>query len=257
MTGELICSVDGGVATVTLNRPEKRNALNGAVLDGLRSTFDRLDGDRNVRVVVVRGAGKAFCAGMDLNEMRERQALPDDPESGVIEVLRRIEASRHPTVAMVQGDAYAGGCELALHCDLRVVADHVRFAMPLAKIGLIVPFVLGQKLVEIVGPANTREILLTGQPVTASRALEMGMVHRVVAAADLESTTYGMARAIAGNAPLSLAGMKAVIQRAIAARESIEHKDLDDQVTRARKSADAREGVTAMLEKRPAQFRSE
>ena len=257
MTDELICSVDGGVATVMLNRPEKRNALNGAVLDGLRSTFDRLDGDRNVRVVVVRGAGKAFCSGMDLNEMRERQALADDPESGVIEVLRRIEGSRHPTVAMVQGDAYAGGCELALHCDLRVVADHVRFAMPLAKIGLIVPFVLGQKLVEIVGPANTREILLTGQPVTASRALEMGMVHRVVAAADLEATTYGMARAIAGNAPLSLAGMKAVIQRAIAARESIEHKDLDEEVTRARKSADAREGVTAMLEKRPAQFRGE
>jgi len=257
MAEELICSVDGGVATVTLNRPEKRNALNGAVLDGLRRTFDQLERNDGVRVVVIRGAGAAFCSGMDLNEMRERQALAEDPESGVIEVLRRIEGSRHPTIAMVQGDAYAGGCELALHCDLRIVADHVRFAMPLARIGLIVPFVLGQKLVEIVGPANTREILLTGQPVTAARALQMGMVHRVVAAAELETTTYALGRAIAGNAPLSLAGMKAVIQRAIAAREVIEHKDLDAQVTRARKSADAREGVKAMLEKRPAQFRGE
>jgi enoyl-CoA hydratase/carnithine racemase len=257
MADELICSVDRGVATVTLNRPEKRNALNGAVLDGLRTTFDRLERDGGVRVVVIRGAGVGFCSGMDLNEMRERQALSEDPESGVIEVLRRIEGSRHPTIAMVQGDAYAGGCELALHCDLRIVADHVRFAMPLARIGLIVPFVLGQKLVEIVGPANTREILLTGQPVTAARALQMGMVHRVVAAAELEATTYALARAIAGNAPLSLAGMKAVIQRAIAAREAIEHKDLDAQVTRARKSADAREGVKAMLDKRPAQFRGE
>jgi enoyl-CoA hydratase/carnithine racemase len=257
MASELICSVDGGVATVTLNRPEKRNALNGVVLDGLRTTFDGLERDGGVRVVVIRGAGAAFCSGMDLNEMRERQALAEDPESGVIEVLRRIEGSRHPTIAMVQGDAYAGGCELALHCDLRIVADHVRFAMPLARIGLIVPFVLGQKLVEIVGPANTREILLTGQPVTAARALQMGMVHRVVAAAELEATTSALARAIAGNAPLSLAGMKAVIRRAIAAREVIEHKDLDAQVTRARKSADAREGVKAMLEKRPAQFRGE
>ncbi len=257
MPEELLCSVDSGVATVTLNRPEKRNALNGAVLDGLRRAFDRLEGDRSVRVVVIRGTGRAFCSGMDLNEMRERQALADDPESGVIEVLRRIEASRHPTIAMVQGDAYAGGCELALHCDLRIVADHVRFAMPLARIGLIVPFVLGQKLVEIVGPANTREILLTGQPVGARRALEMGMVHRVVSAAELEATTYDVARGIAGNAPLSLAGMKAVIQRAIAARDGVEHEDLDLQVTRARKSADAREGVKAMLEKRPAQFRGE
>src|ERR1051325_2329198 len=121
MAEELLCAVDSGVATVTLNRPEKRNALNGAVLEGLRRTFDRLDADRSVRGVVVGGGGRGFCSGMDLNERRERQALADDPESGVIEVLRRIEGSRHPTIAMVQGDAYAGGCGLALHCDLQIV----------------------------------------------------------------------------------------------------------------------------------------
>ena len=257
MADELLYARDGGVATVTLNRPDKRNALNSAVLDGLRTTFTRLEDDRDVRVVVVRGAGTAFCSGMDLNEMRARQAQAADPESGVIEVLRRIEGSRHATIAMVQGDAFAGGCELALHCDLRVVADHARFAMPLAKLGIIVPFPLGQKLVEIVGPACTRQILLTGQPVDARRAWEMGMVHEVVPAAELEAKTYALARAIAANAPLSLAGMKATIQRAIALRETIEHKDLDDLVTRARKSGDAREGVRAMLEKRPPVFRGE
>src|SRR5262245_55865500 len=221
MADELLCAIDGGVATVTLNRPEKRNALNAAVLEGLRTTFDRLEDDRSVRVVVVRGAGTAFCSGMDLNEMRERQAQSADPESGVIEVLRLIERSRHATIAMVQGDAYAGGCELALHCDLRLVADHARFAMPLARIGLSVRFVLGPRLVECVGPASTRQIRLTGQPAEARRAHEMGMVHEVLPAAELETRTYALARAMAGNAPLSLAGMKATIQRAVSGREGV------------------------------------
>jgi len=257
MSDELLCAVDGGIATLTLNRPGRRNALNGALLDSLRETFVRLEEDHAVRVVVLRGAGPAFCSGMDLNEMRERQARADDPESGVIDVLGRIEASRHPTIAMIHGDAYAGGCELALHCDLRVAAEQVRFAMPLARIGLIVPFSLGQKLVEIVGPAHARRILLTGQPVSARRAWEIGMVHEVVPAAAVEATTYELARAIAANAPLSLAGMKAAIQRAISLRARIEHADLDAAVTRARKSTDAREGVRAMLDKRPPVFRGE
>lgn len=255
MADEVLCTVADGIATVTLNRPDKRNALNAAVLEGLASRFARLEGDPAVRVVVVRGAGRAFCSGMDLEEMKGRQQQDADPESGVIDVFRQIERSRHPTIALVQGDAYAGGCELALHCDLRVVADGVRFAMPLARIGLVVPFVLGHKLVEIVGPAFTRQILFTGQPVDARRAYEMGMVHQVVASAEAERAAYDLARVIAGNAPLSLAGMKTTILRAVSAREGIAHGDLDELCRRARKSADAKEGVRAMLEKRPAAFR--
>ena len=257
MADEIRCAIAEGIATITLNRPDKRNALNRAVLDGLRARFGELEKDPAVRVVVVRGEGKAFCSGMDLDEMRERQREAADPESGVVEVLQQIERSRHPTIAMVQGDAFAGGCELALHCDLRIAAEEARFAMPLARIGLVVPFLLGQKLVEIIGPAATRELLLTGQPVGAARAREIGLVHRVVSRAELEKTVDEVARAIAGNAPLSLSGIKAVIQRAISARERIEHADLDELVSRARKSADAREGVRAMLEKRKPVFRGE
>jgi enoyl-CoA hydratase/carnithine racemase len=254
MGEDVFCSIEDRIATVTLNRPEKRNALNQAVLGGLRDIFDGLERNADVRVVVVRGQGVAFCSGMDLQEMRQRQGAEADPESGVTVVFQQIERSRHPTIAMVNGDAYAGGCELALHCDLRLVADGARFAMPLARIGLVVPFPLGQKLVEVVGPAFTREILLTGRPVTAARALEMGMVHRVVAAAELERATYELAGAIAENAPLSLAGMKQTILRAVALREQIEHADLDEIARNARKSADAREGVRAMLEKRRPTF---
>ncbi len=256
MSDEILTSAADGIATVTLNRPDKRNAMNAAVLGGLRTAFEELDGRRDVRVIVVRGAGPAFCAGMDLRAMEQRGGAAD-PEADVVAVLRRIERSRHPTIALVHGDAFAGGCELALHCDLRVAAESARFAMPLARIGLVVPFTLGYKLVEIVGPAHTRELLFTGQPIHAARAREIGMVHQVVPAAAVESATYALARTIADNAPLSLAGMKAMILRAVSARDAITHADLDALALVARRSADASEGRRAMLEKRKPVFRGE
>jgi enoyl-CoA hydratase/carnithine racemase len=256
MADEILLAVDAGIATVTMNRPEQRNAMNTALLNGLGSALDQLDGRRDVRVVVVRGAGPAFCAGMDLKEMQERRGEAD-PEGNVVEVLRRVERSRHPTIAALHGDAIAGGCELALHCDLRVAAEPARLGMPLARIGLVVPFPLGQKLVEIIGPAHTRHLLFTGQPIDARRAYEIGMVHQVVAAADLEAAVQALARRIADNAPLSLAGMKATIQRTLSGRDGIPHEDLDAAAARARTSADAQEGRRAMLEKRKPSFRGE
>ncbi|HMB34751.1 MAG TPA: enoyl-CoA hydratase-related protein [Methylomirabilota bacterium] len=258
MPDEVLCTIDGGVATVTLNRPGQRNAMNAALLASLSDHFEALDANREVRVVVIRGAGPAFCSGMDLKEMEARGgAQSADPENGVIEVLARVERSRHPTIAMVHGDAIAGGCELALHCDLRVAADVARFGMPLARIGLVVPFRLGQKLVEIIGPAHTRHLLFTGQPIDARRAQEIGMVHQVVPAAELEAATAQLSQGIARNAPLALAGIKATIQRAISLRDTVAHADLDEATARARQSADASEGRRAMLEKRRPVFRGE
>lgn len=256
MADEVLVAVDAGVATVTLNRPDQRNAMNTALLQGLRAAVESLDERRDVRVVVVRGAGPAFCSGMDLKEM-ERRRGEADPEGNVVEVLRRVEASRHPTIAALHGDAIAGGCELALHCDLRVAAEPVRLGMPLARIGLVIPFRLNQKLVEIIGPAHTRYLLFTGQPIDARRAYEIGMVHQVVPAAEVETIAFALARSIADNAPLSLAGMKAVIQRAVSARPTVDHADLDAAARQARQSADASEGRRAMLEKRKPAFRGE
>jgi enoyl-CoA hydratase len=256
MSDEILTTVADGIATVTLNRPDKRNAMNAAMLTGLAAAIDELDGRRDVRVVVVRGAGPAFCAGMDLREMESRGGARD-PEGNVVAVLQRVEGSRHPTIALVHGDAIAGGCELALHCDLRVMAETARIGMPLARIGMIVPFPLGQKLVEIIGPAQTRQLLFTGRPIDGRRAHEIGMVHQVAPAAEVESVTHALARSIADNAPLSLAGMKAVVQRAVAARPVVAHDDLDALALRARASADASEGRCAMLEKRKPVFRGE
>ena len=257
MTREILVDVRDGIATLTLNRPDQRNAMNRALLARLAQAIETLDQDRSVRVVVVRGAGPAFCAGMDLKEMGERQQVSDDPEAGVTTVLQKVERCRHPVIAMVHGDAIAGGCELALHCDLRVAAEPARLGMPLARIGLVVPFPLGHKLVEVVGPAYARELLFTGRPIGARRAWEIGMVHHVVAPADVETATYDLARTIAANAPLSLAGMKAVVLRAVSLREQIPHADLDALATRARASADVDEGRRAMLEKRRPLFRGE
>src|SRR5215469_9133768 len=218
MPDEVLCTIDGGVATVTLNRPGQRNAMNAALLASLSDHFEALDANREVRVVVIRGAGPAFCSGMDLKEMEARGgAQSADPENGVIEVLARVERSRHPTIAMVHGDAIAGGCELALHCDL----------------------------------------LVTGQPIDARRAQEIGMVHQVVPAAELEAATAQLSQGIARNAPLALAGIKATIQRAISLRDTVAHADLDEATARARQSADASEGRRAMLEKRRPVFRGD
>ena len=117
MAEEILCAVDNGVATVTLNRPEKRNAMNSAVLEGLDHYFGELDDNKEVRVVIVRAEGKAFCSGLDLRELNARQQSDEDAETGIIDLLAKIENCRHPTIAMVQGDALAGGCELALNCE--------------------------------------------------------------------------------------------------------------------------------------------
>src|SRR5712692_4670388 len=219
MADEVLVTAQDGIATVTLNRPDKRNAMNAALLAALATAFDGLDANRDVRVIVVRGAGTAFCSGMDLREMEQRQGEAADPERGVIQVLQRVERSRHPTIAMIHGDALAGGCEPARHCDLRVSAEAARLGLPLA-----------------------RDLLFTGRPSDARRAWEVGMVHQVVPQVAVEEATYTLARSIAANAPLSPQGMKAVLLRSVSAREGISHHDLDDLANRARKSADASEG---------------
>lgn len=257
MTDEVLCAIADGVATVTLNRPAKRNALNRALVAGLDACFDRLEVERDVRVVVVRGAGPAFCAGMDLDELGRLQGEEADPEAPVVATLQRIERCPHPTIAVVRGDAFAGGCELALHCDLRLAAEGARFAMPLARLGLIVPFPLGQKLVEVVGAAMTRWMLLTGRPLTARRAWEIGLVHAVTPAAELDRAATELARVLVSAAPLAVAGMKRTIARVLATRDGVEHADLDTLAARARRSRDAREGVRAMLEKRTPTFQGE
>jgi len=230
--------------------------MNTPLLQALRATFDDLDGRRDVRVVVIKGAGPAFCAGMDLKEMQQRHGQAD-PEGNVVEVLQRVERSKHPTIAALHGMRSRAAASWRCTVTCAWPRSPRGSAMPLARIGLVIPFPLGQKLVEIIGPAHTRHLLFTGQPIDARRAYEIGMVHQVVSADELSTAVQALARRIADNAPLSLAGIKASILRATSAREQIVHHDLDAAATKARTSADAQEGRRAMLEKRKPAFRGE
>lgn len=245
----------GGILTVTMNRPEKRNAMSSTMLSQLLEVFASLESDHETRIVVLRGEGKSFCAGLDLAELAEARASRGSVGLTEIEdVFYALERVPQPTLAMVQGEAIAGGCELALHCDLRVAAEDVKFAMPLARLGIVIPFPLIQKLLDTIGTAQTKELLFTGEFFRAERALALHMVNRLVPLAELEKTTYELAATIAANAPLSLRAFKKAIFRANEFRRTIEHEEYDAEVARIAKSEDVAEGVAAMRERRPPRF---
>jgi len=254
MAQEVLVSEAGEIVSVTLNRPDKRNALNPPMIQQLSDAFDRLAADESVRVVIVRANGPAFCAGLDLAEMAKQREAGEADLGGLEHILEKIEACPHPTIAAVRGDSVAGGCELALHCDIRVAADDARFSMPLARIGLAVPVLLTWKLVDIIGVPKTNELLFTGEAVPAEAAMHLGMANRVVPADELDGAVETLARQIAQNAPLSVRAMKAFVQRAASLHRSLPREDLEELHRRVRSSADLQEGLAARREKRRPRF---
>lgn len=246
--------VHGAVKTVTLNRPEKRNALDAEMLDLLADAFAG-DPAKELRVAVIRAEGPSFCAGLDLRERTE--SGPTAGASPIEHVLHAIEQYPLPVVAVVQGDAIAGGNELALHCDFVVASEAARFGMSLAQIGLAPTWFLAKKLLEVAGPVAAREILLLGDALPARRMYELGIIARVAPPAELDAAATAIIDRLAANAPLSLRAMKALLVREMAFRDGIAHDDVDALVDAARRSADAREGIAARLEKRRPNFRGE
>jgi len=245
------------ILTITLNRPDKRNALSAAVVDELARAIASASADRAVRVVMLRGAGRVFCAGLDLGELAEPHMLGQLDGALVGAVLEPLEACPKPTIAVVQGDAIAGGCQLALHCDLRVVARNARFGMSVARIGIAAPYPLTLKLIETIGAAATKEMLFTGEMISADHAHSLGMANRVVDPEDLDAAAEALADTIAANAPIAIEAMKQYVLRARHMFTMIPHDDLQAVTDRVRSSADFREGIRARQEKRKAVFRGE
>jgi enoyl-CoA hydratase/carnithine racemase len=247
MTEPVRYEVTSGVAWLTINRPEARNALSQAVREGLFSGVRRFNADESAKVLVLTGAGdRAFCAGGDLKEMADT-ALTVPPADFVPQFGRNIQIDK-PTIAAVNGVAYAGGFMLAQNCDLVIAAESARFAVTEVKVGRGSPW--AAPLSWLVPPRVAMEILLTGDPLSAARAYEVGLVNRVVPDADLRAQTQTLAERIAGNAPLSVRAAKktAYLSALTGIAEAFDEAERIWEPVYT--SADAQEGPAAFRDKR-------
>ena len=241
---------DGPVRTITMTRSEKRNALNEEMLDAMEAAFS-VDPPATERVTVLRAEGRIFCSGLDLTQDQEGLGRP----TGIIDMLRAMENYSLPVIGVVQGHAIAGGNELALHCDFVVASTEAQFAMPLAQIGLSLPWFLTKKLLEVGGPVAAREFLLIGDRLSAAWMHENGLIARIAEPDELDTVAQELIDRLAVNAPLPMKTMKRMLVREMAFRDHLDHADLDALVEETNSSADATEGVAAAMEKRPPAFK--
>lgn len=254
----VLADTQGAIRILTVNRADKLNALNRQVLQALDAAFAAAADDPQIRVVVLTGAGeKAFVAGADIAEMNELTPVQGRDFSQLGQrLMRRIERMPKPVLAMVNGFALGGGLELAMACHLRVATEGARLGQPEINLGLIPGFGGTQRLLRLVGRAAALELCLLGAPIDAARALQLGLVNRVVAADDLRATTLQLAQQLAEAAPLALRGILDAIQ--IGGESAIE-QGLEYETAQFGllfSSEDMREGTRAFLERRPPQFRN-
>jgi enoyl-CoA hydratase/carnithine racemase len=241
-------SVTNGVAWLTINRPEAHNALNKAVRDGLFAGLRRFNEDDDAKVLVLTGAGeKAFCAGGDLKEMAD-DALRVPPLDFVPQLGRNITVDK-PTIAAVNGVALAGGFLLAQTMDLCIAADHAKFAISEVKVGRGAPW--AAPLPWMIPPRVAMQILLTGDPIGARRAQEVGLVNEVVPADQLAATAQRMAERIAANAPLSVRAAKQTVRLVAELPLAAAYDEAERIWEPVYLSADAQEGPASFRDKRP------
>ena len=263
-TDELIVEKSEGFWTLIINRPEKRNSLTPDLLLAMKDVLDSLSENKDVRAVIVTGAGdKAFSAGFDISALPTK-VLPgteDELKTNVYvdACMESIASCAYPVIAMIDGYARGAGCELALSCDIRIASDRATFGMPPAKLGLVYSAKGMKKFINAVGFANTKEIFLTGRPFDAQRAKEMGFVSYVVPSEQLKEFAYEMAREISENAPLSLSGTKTIISYFMNMGQLGKEEEAHCAKLRfeALKSRDLEEGRKAFKEKRKPRFRGE
>lgn len=246
------------VVKVVVNRPEKQNAFKAAMWMELANIIKEIEGDPDVKVIVITGAGeKSFVAGADISEMTEDYPPHVNGKmiSPVASAMRVVEDVRKVVIAMINGYAIGGGCEIAIACDLRIAADSAQIGITSAKIGICLGFESIKRLVGLVGPSKAKDILFTGRLVSAREALSIGLVDYVVPKKELEPFTMEFAREIIQNAPLSVLGAKKTIN--ILSR-NYNMREIEDESCISKEcfqSEDFKEGVRAFLEKREPQFK--
>jgi enoyl-CoA hydratase len=258
--GDFVSSeIDGAVAVVTIDHPPV-NALSAPLLEELEAELDRLDGDDDVRAIVLTGAGeRAFVAGADISEFPSLREAPADAHErgsarGIQKLGHRMDAARTPFVAAIHGFCLGGGLELAMCCDIRVASDDAQLGQPEIKLGLIPGGGGTQRLPRLVGIGRAQYLNMTGDFVDAATAYEWGLVEKVVARDALRETALGIARTIASRSPVSVAVLRELARttRDLPLEEGLRREA--DGFRRCLESEDGAEGVAAFLEKREPTF---
>ncbi len=251
----LTFDVTDRIATITVNRPDKLNALNDAVMDELRTAIAEARRRSDVGAVLLTGAGRAFVAGADIGELADQTAMEGKAraERGQ-RVFRRFETSPKPTLAAVNGFALGGGCELAMACHMRIASDTAKFGQPEVKLGIVPGFGGSQRLPRLVGKGRALQLLLTGEVIDAAEAYRIGLVNRVVPAGELLAAARAMLTTILAQGPLAVAHCIEAVERGL-------DMGLDDAIALEASyfgmlsaTQDKAEGMRAFLEKRPAKF---
>jgi enoyl-CoA hydratase len=257
MTYELLTfEVADRIAAITVNRPDKLNALNDAVMAELSVAIDEAVRRDDVGAVLLTGAGRAFVAGADIAELADQTAIEGKAraERGQ-RTFRKFEQSRKPTLAAVNGFALGGGCELAMACHVRIASDAAKFGQPEVKLGIVPGYGASQRLPRLVGKGRALQLLLTGEMIDAAEAYRIGLVNRVVPPAELIGAARSMLGTMLAQGPLAIAHCIEAVDRGL-------DLPLDDAIALEASyfgllsaTADKAEGMRAFLEKRPAQFK--
>ncbi len=258
----ILTDVSDGIGTVTLNRPEKLNAFAGRMREEVADAVRELIADDGVKVLVITGAGRAFCAGADIDYMKELTANEDYEAFGLLvdagrDVVTAVRSTDKPVIASVNGPAAGGGANLALCCDIRVASDTASIGQTFNKIGLHPDWGGTFFLPRLVGVSKAMELVFTGEMIDAREAHRIGIFNRVVPSADLAIATRELATTLADKPPVAMAlAKKALYQSENADLEAMLAIEFEYQM-RCFKSADAGEGLNAFLDKRKPEFRGE
>lgn len=261
MSDPILLEIDDGIALVTLNRPDKHNALNYALIDRLMAVLDAIETDAEVRAVILTGAGdRAFSAGADIHEFsqsvrRGRDAAVRDFVRRGQSMTARLEAFRKPVIAAVNGLAYGGGCEITEAVHLAIASENARFAKPEINLGMPPTFGGTQRLPRLAGRKRALELLLTGDPFTPARAQEIGLVNEVVPHEALLPTARELARRIVRHSPLAVGAIITAVTRGLnmAIGEGLQAES--EQFAAMVPTGDLGEGINAWIERRQPVYR--